>query len=162
MFVRLTDRRIHFRTAALLITVSTIALGGCGDKATESMAEGTGPSPTLPTPHKTLIPTLNIAPAKGWAAGVTPVAAPGLAVNAFASGLDHPRWLAVLPNGDVLVAETNAPPKPDDGKGIRGWVQKTDHEAGRFGHAKRQSHHPAPRYQGYGCRRYEDRPSSRG
>ncbi len=124
MFVRLTDRRIHFRTAALLITVSTIALGGCGDKATESMAEGTGPSPTLPAPHKTLIPTLNIAPAKGWAAGVTPVAAPGLAVNAFASGLDHPRWLAVLPNGDVLVAETNAPPKPDDGKGIRGWVQK--------------------------------------
>jgi glucose/arabinose dehydrogenase len=52
------------------------------------------------------------------------VPAAGLTVTAFATGLAHPRWLYVLPNGDVLVAETNAPPKPEDGKGIRGWVQK--------------------------------------
>ena len=45
-----------------------------------------------------------------------------MAVNAFATGLDHPRSVYVLPNGDVLVAETNAPPKPDDGKGIKGFV----------------------------------------
>ena len=45
-----------------------------------------------------------------------------MAVNAFATGLDHPRTVYVLPNGDVLVAESNAPPKPDDGKGIKGWI----------------------------------------
>lgn len=53
-----------------------------------------------------------------------PTAAAGTQVTAFAEGLDHPRWLYVLPNGDVLVAETNAPPKPDDAKGIRGWVME--------------------------------------
>ncbi|MDB5392861.1 MAG: sorbosone dehydrogenase [Rhodospirillales bacterium] len=113
----------HIRIAAILV-IATSALSGCGDRASLPIAAGTGPSPTLPPPHKTLFPTLNIAPAEGWAAGVTPVAAPGLAVNEFAGGLEHPRWLAVLPNGDVLVAETNAPPKPEDAKGIRGWVQK--------------------------------------
>ncbi|EGH48757.1 L-sorbosone dehydrogenase, partial [Pseudomonas syringae pv. pisi str. 1704B] len=53
-----------------------------------------------------------------------PVAAPGTQVAAFAENLDHPRWLYVLPNGDVLVAETNSPAKPDDSKGIRGWVME--------------------------------------
>jgi glucose/arabinose dehydrogenase len=83
-----------------------------------------GPQPELPSPRKTLIPTVNIAPAKGWPPGVKPAPAAGLAVNAFATGLDHPRWLYVLPNGDVLVAETNAPPRPEEGKGIRGWFTK--------------------------------------
>ena len=82
-----------------------------------------GPRPQLPEPDKTLIPTVRIAPAKGWPAGVTPVPAPGWTVNAFASGLDHPRWLYVLPNGDVLVAETNSPPKPKE-KGIRAWFMR--------------------------------------
>ncbi|OHC81042.1 MAG: sorbosone dehydrogenase, partial [Rhodoferax sp. RIFCSPLOWO2_12_FULL_60_11] len=72
--------------------------------------------------QRTLIPTVNIAPAKGWPPDAMPQAAPGTRVNAFASGLDHPRWLFVLPNGDVLVAETNAPPKPEDAKGIKGWL----------------------------------------
>jgi glucose/arabinose dehydrogenase len=67
---------------------------------------------------------LNIAPAKGWPAGRKPIPGAGLTVAAFATGLDHPRWLYVLPNGDVLVAETNAPPKPEDNRGLRGWVQK--------------------------------------
>ena len=85
---------------------------------------GYGPSPTLPAPESSLIPTINVATATKWATGATPTAAKGMAVNAFASGLDHPRTLLVLPNGDVLVAETNAPPKPEDGKGIRGMAQK--------------------------------------
>jgi glucose/arabinose dehydrogenase len=51
-----------------------------------------------------------------------PQGAPGTRVAAFARDLDHPRWLYVLPNGDVLVAQTNAPPKPEDGRGIKGWV----------------------------------------
>jgi glucose/arabinose dehydrogenase len=86
---------------------------------------GYGPNPALPAPEKKLIPTVNIAEAKGWPAGATPVAAPGLGVKAFATGLDHPRWLLTLPNGDVLVAETNAPPKPDDNKGIKGALMKS-------------------------------------
>jgi glucose/arabinose dehydrogenase len=67
---------------------------------------------------------VNIATATGWANGAKPTAASGMSVQAFATGLDHPRSLYVLPNGDVLVAETNAPPKPEDSKGIRGWVMK--------------------------------------
>ncbi len=88
------------------------------------MSEGTGPSPKLTEPNKTLLPTVNIAPAIGWPQGAKPVAAVGTQVAAFAENLDHPRWLYVLPNGDVLVAETNSPPKPDDNQGIRGWISR--------------------------------------
>ena len=106
--------------------VFIIALAGglaaCGETSSLQVSDGTGPSPKLPEPNKTLIPTVNIAPAIGWPEGKKPVAATGTQVAAFAEGLDHPRWLYVLPSGDVLVAETNAPPKPEDGQGIRGWV----------------------------------------
>ncbi|MFA5206482.1 MAG: PQQ-dependent sugar dehydrogenase, partial [Lentisphaeria bacterium] len=95
---------------------------GCGELATLTVSDGTGPRPSLPAPNPTLIPTVNIAPAVGWPPGVGPQPAPGTQVVTFADGLDHPRWLLVLPNGDVLVAETNAPPKPDDARGIKGWV----------------------------------------
>jgi glucose/arabinose dehydrogenase len=106
----------------LACSLFLLALAACGEVATLPTAAGTGPHPALPAPNPTLIPTVNIAPATGWPAGAMPVAAPGLAVNAFATSLDHPRWLYVLPNGDVLVAESNAPPKPEDGKGIKGWI----------------------------------------
>jgi glucose/arabinose dehydrogenase len=108
----------------VLCVAAMLAVAGCGETATLPVQAGMGTHPTLPPPHHTLLPTLNIATAKGWSADATPTAAPGLAVKAFANGLDHPRWLYVLPNGDVLVAETNAPPKPDDGKGVRGWIMK--------------------------------------
>ena len=81
-----------------------------------------GPNPTLPPPSETLLPTVNIAPAKGWPSGAMPVAYEGLAVTPYATGLDHPRWLYVLPNGDVLVAKSNAPERPDQGGGIKGFV----------------------------------------
>lgn len=84
---------------------------------------GYGYNPALPKPEKSLIPTVKVAKATGWPAGGKPTAAAGLAVNAFADKLDHPRWIYTLPNGDVLVAETNAPPKPDEG-GIRGFFTK--------------------------------------
>lgn len=105
-----------------LVIVLAGGLAACGETARLQVSDGIGPSPKLPEPNKTLIPTMNIAPAIGWPNGAKPIAATGTQVAAFAEGLDHPRWLYVLPNGDVLVAETNAPPKPDDGKGIRGWV----------------------------------------
>jgi len=108
----------------LLSAIAVLTLAGCGETARLSVDAGTGSSPQLPAPTTTLIPTLNIAKAVGWPAGTMPQGAPGTTVNAFAEGLDHPRSLYVLPNGDVLVAETNAPPKPEDGKGIRGFVQK--------------------------------------
>ena len=108
------------RTSATFLLA--LLLAGCGDKATVSEESGYGPHPTLVAPHPTLIPTLNPAKAVGWAQGAKPTPAPGLSVNAFAMNLDHPRWLMVLPNGDVLAAETTAPVHPDDEKGIRGFV----------------------------------------
>ncbi len=110
------------RALALLIGAIALALGACSEMAKLPVSAGSGPTPTLPAPNKTMFPTVNIAPAKGWPAGAMPQPAPGTRVALFAKGLDHPRWLLVLPNGDVLVAETNAPPKPDDRKGVKGWM----------------------------------------
>ncbi|MFJ2361234.1 PQQ-dependent sugar dehydrogenase [Pseudomonas fluorescens] len=112
------------KTQLALVIALAGGLAACGESSSLQVSDGTGPSPKLPEPNKTLIPTVNIAPAIGWPAGGKPTAAAGTQVAAFAEGLDHPRWLYVLPNGDVLVAETNAPPKPDDSAGIRGWVMK--------------------------------------
>ena len=120
---RTAGRALRWRYP-LACAAASLALAGCGDMATLSVAAGTGPNPALPAPQPGLLPTVNIAPARGWAAGAAPVPAAGLQVAAFASGLDHPRWLLVLPNGDVLVAETNAPERPDDAGGVKGWVSK--------------------------------------
>ena len=105
---------------------SALALAMVGSSAlAQAMPVGFGPNPTLPAPTKSLLPTLNIAPADPWPGGARPVAAAGLAVSAYASGLNHPRWLYVLPNGDVLVAETNKPPAPEESSGgIKGIVMK--------------------------------------
>ncbi len=108
----------------LLAGIPIVFLAGCGDVARLPVESGIGPQPALPQPVMSLLPTVHVAPATGWPAGAMPRAAPGFAVNAYARGLDHPRWLYVLPNGDVLVAETNAPPKPEDSKGIRGWFMR--------------------------------------
>jgi glucose/arabinose dehydrogenase len=108
----------------LAVVVSSFALAGCGAAASLPVSAGTGPRPILPPPATSLIPVIEVATATGWPAGATPAPAAGLRVNAFATGLEHPRWLYVLPNGDVLVAETNAPPKPDDNRGFKGWFFK--------------------------------------
>ncbi len=101
-----------------------VCASACWGEASLPVSDGTGPNPVLPPPKDHLIPIVNIAPAVGWPEGVTPTAAEGTSVALFADQLDHPRWLYVLPNGDVLVAETDAPPKPEDGKGIKGWMMK--------------------------------------
>ncbi|MDF3023554.1 MAG: sorbosone dehydrogenase, partial [Alphaproteobacteria bacterium] len=106
-------------------------LVACAAHAQETGPVGYGYNPALPKPEKALIPTVKVAKATGWPAGGKPTAAAGLSVNAFADKLDHPRWIYTLPNGDVLVAETNAPPKPEDGQGIKGWfMKKTMKKAG--------------------------------
>src|SRR5213595_2876638 len=106
-----------------LLAVAIFIIAGC-ESARLPVQAGMGPGPELPPPNHTLIPTVHVATAKGWAAGATPTPANGFHVTPFATGLDHPRWLYVLPNGDVLVAETNAPPRPEDGKGIKAFFMK--------------------------------------
>jgi glucose/arabinose dehydrogenase len=111
-----------FRSA--LLTATVVSLAGCGATARLAVSDGIGPNPVLPAPSTSLLPTVNVVTAKGWSGDEKPVAAQGLSVTAFARGLDHPRWLYVLPNGDVLVAETNAPPRSSGYKGIKGWFFK--------------------------------------
>lgn len=105
------------------ILAAAIALAACGESAKLPATAGMGPNPELPRPVSTVLPTVKIAQAVGWPPGRKPVAASGLQVDAFASGLDHPRWMTVLPNGDVLVAETNKPPG-EAPKSIKGWFEK--------------------------------------
>ena len=104
------------------LLLAVLGLSACAEQASLPVAAGYGPQPRLPPPEQWPIPTINVAPAEPWPDGATPTAAAGLRVVEFADGLDHPRWLYVLPGGDVLVAETNAPPKPEDNQGIKGWV----------------------------------------
>jgi hypothetical protein len=110
------------RSKRFFLATAAVVLASCSDNAHLPPTAGYGPHPTLPAPQESLLSYVHIAPAKGWSSDGAPTAAPGLTVTAFAQDLDHPRWLYVLPNGDVLVAETNAPPKPDDNKGLKGWV----------------------------------------
>ncbi|MBD9634352.1 PQQ-dependent sugar dehydrogenase [Pseudomonas sp. PDM19] len=98
-----------------------LAVTGCGDKSALPFTAGTGPQPQLPEPQSSLLPTVNIANATGWPADQKPRAAEGLEVQRFADKLEHPRWLYVLPNGDVLVAESSAPPREESG-GLKDWV----------------------------------------
>ena len=105
--------------ATALLALALGGLAGCGEHAKLPFMAGVGPDPVLPPPNPTLIPTVEIAPAVGWPPGTMPTPAEGLVVTAFATGLDHPRWLHVLPNGDVLVAETNAPPRASADGGLK-------------------------------------------
>jgi glucose/arabinose dehydrogenase len=117
----MTKRSIH-AAATLAALVAAAVLAGCGGPARLPVSAGIGPSPTLPPPERSLLPTIHIADARGWPQGGAPRGAAGTTVQAFASGLAHPRWLCVLPNGDVLVAETNAPPRAESDSGIMGWI----------------------------------------
>src|SRR6202163_1790763 len=112
-------------TLAMSVGALALPLASCNEPANTAAAEQTfGPSPTLPAPQTSWIPTVNVGTPTGCPAGAKPTAANGMAVNAFATGLDHPRNVYVLPNGDVLVAETNTPPKPDDSPGLRGFITR--------------------------------------
>ncbi len=105
----------------LALLLAVLVASGCGDTARLAVADGTGPNPEIPEPNRSLVPTVNIADAEPWPDGRMPRAARGLEVQAFATGLDHPRWLYELPNGDVLVAESNKPPEA----GTKGLIGRT-------------------------------------
>jgi glucose/arabinose dehydrogenase len=113
---------VCMRPQYLPVLIAALVLSACTEMSKLPSGADIGPNPTLPEPNSTLIPTVKIAPAKGWPAGVTPKAAAGTRVAAFATGLQHPRWVYVLPNGDVLIAEASAPERPEEGKGIKGRV----------------------------------------
>jgi glucose/arabinose dehydrogenase len=107
-----------------IVTLGLVGAAGvamaCGVPARVPVSAETGPHPLIPRPEESLLPVMKVVKAEGWRGDETPIAAEGLTVRAFARGLDHPRWLYVLPDGDVLVAETNAPKRPDDNRGIKG------------------------------------------
>jgi glucose/arabinose dehydrogenase len=113
------------RAKAVLAAVASLAIVTVACSSAQlPFSAGVGPEPQLPPAQKELVPTVHIAEATGWPEGARPAAAPGLAVAPFAKGLNHPRWVYVLPNGDVLIAETNAPERPEDEKGVKAKVMK--------------------------------------
>lgn len=114
-----TARLLARLAGAALVTSVFVA---CGADARLPISAGTGPQPQLPAPRTSALPTVHIAPAIGWGSEATPTAAPGTTVAAFQRGLEHPRWLYVLPNGDVLVAESNAPARDRPSSSVRDWV----------------------------------------
>lgn len=130
-------RRAGRALTALLLAASSMAAGAQGlpmyrAQPPDGLAlpdlpvqdppqEVVGPDPRLPAPQASLVPTVKIAPAVGWLPGQSPTPAPALQVHRFADGLDHPRWLYVLPNADVLVAEANKPTRRT--ASVSAWVQ---------------------------------------
>ena len=103
-------------------TLVAFLVAACGEEPALPQEDTFGPEPKLAEPNRQIIPTVKIAPATGWPAGGKPHAAEGLAVGAFAAELNHPRWLYVLPNGDVLVAETNKPADSGGRSGLAAWI----------------------------------------
>ena len=126
---RPSPRTVRARWLTALITGTALLA-----QAQTPWPPGVGPNPPLPAPDTGgLLPTVNIAPAQRWSDGALPQAAAGFKVTALARGLDHPRWVYVLPNGDVLVAESNKPPPEPGSKNVHadglrgkamGFVQK--------------------------------------
>jgi glucose/arabinose dehydrogenase len=110
----------------LIIGVAACALAACGQSpGAPNTTVGYGPNPTLPEPSRSLLPTVKISKVVGWSKDAKPRAPAGFVVQPFATGLDHPRWLLALPNGDVLVAESNKPARPDKPKGLRAFAEAT-------------------------------------
>lgn len=107
----------------LFTLAAALALAGCGSKAELSVDDVTGRDPKLVDPKTSWFPTVNFAKAVGWPSGAAPTPAPGLQVAEYAGGLSHPRWLYVLPNGDVLVAESDSPARPQQSGGLKAWIR---------------------------------------
>jgi glucose/arabinose dehydrogenase len=113
----------------VVIIAATITYLAWPDHARLAASQVEGTRPTISAPRNQVLPTVKVADVVGWGANEAPTPAAGLTVQAFARGLDHPRWLYKLPNGDVLVAESNSPPRK--GGGIQGFVMK--HLLGKAG-----------------------------
>src|ERR1700753_270643 len=108
---------------SLFLGAAVLAMAGCGDNAHLPKSASYGPNPALPAPQDALIPFYNVPSVTGWKDNGAPTPAPGLTVKAFATQLEHPRWLLVLPNGDVLVAEGDHGTEWGDKMGYGGYVE---------------------------------------
>ena len=105
----------------VLATCLSALLAACGP--TGDLGDPYGGDPSLPAPaEQGPVPVVNVAEAVGWPDGAAPTAPDGFTVTRYAEDLDHPRWMHLLPNGDVLVAESSTEPEP--GGGIRGFVMR--------------------------------------
>jgi glucose/arabinose dehydrogenase len=125
----ITPIAIRIRQIALnLVTTSLMSLALIGCQSVETgapdMTYGWGAAPLLKPPEPQTVPVMKLSKAVGWKTGETPVPAEGFDVQAFAQGLDHPRWLFELPNGDILVAETDAPQASSGRGGVLAWFAK--------------------------------------
>ena len=109
-----------------LAAASALTLTACSAPGSKDPMVGFGPNPPLEAPKSSLIPMVGVPEVVGWPAGAAPTAPAGFTVTRFAEGLDHPRWLLVLPNGDVLAAESASEPSKADksNQGIKGFFQK--------------------------------------
>lgn len=120
--------KLHTRWAearlGAVAAMLALSLAACASTTEDIGDTGLGPRPELPSPQTSLLPTINIAPVQTRPSQSIPIAPPGFTVTAFASGLEHPRWVYPLPDGDLLVAESNAPAQHDEHGGIVGWVRK--------------------------------------
>ncbi|HYV96266.1 MAG TPA: sorbosone dehydrogenase family protein [Gemmatimonadaceae bacterium] len=121
---------MRIREVLPLLAAAVIGMG-CGGTARVPVNETIGANPRITAPDKSMLPVMQVPAARGWSDTAKPRAVERTQVQAFAKGLEHPRWLYVLPNGDVLVAESTAPPKPPGAKdktmtGIRGWFAKKE------------------------------------
>ena len=125
-----------------LVLVAALAVAACGQPR-RLLRHGYGADPQLPAPQSGMLPTVNTADAVGWPDGAAPTAPAGFTVTRFAEDLDHPRWIYLLPNGDVLVAESST--KPQDGGGLMGWIRNQCSARRRRAQRKRRSHHAAAR-----------------
>lgn len=105
-----------------LVLAAAFVVAACGQPAPPA-EHGYGAEPQLPDPQSSMLPTVNTAEAIGWAEGAAPTAPQGFTVTRYAENLDHPRWLYVLPNGDVLVAESST--KPQENGGLMGWIRNS-------------------------------------
>ncbi len=118
------SRTTKIALGAAAAAACALLLAGCSSPGSSDPFAGFGPDPTIPPPHKGLLPQIGVPEVVGWSGTAKPVAPDGFTVTRFADGLDHPRWLLALPNGDVLVAEAAAPPKAIKEGGFRAWAAK--------------------------------------
>jgi glucose/arabinose dehydrogenase len=105
----------------LVVLMLCTLIGGCKTNISKTEVNGPSSEISLPKPLSTFIPTVNIAKATYWPEGKKPVPKSGFSVSLFAKDIDHPRWMYMLPNGDILVAQSNKPSKNSLG-GVKGVV----------------------------------------
>jgi glucose/arabinose dehydrogenase len=116
----------YLLVAAVLLAVGVGLLLIFGREPPSGKGDLVGAGVQIPSPDRSLVPTINFSQARPWPAGTRPIAPDGFRVTAYASDLDHPRWLYVLPNGDVLVAEASTMPRRDRSirQTVQAWLQR--------------------------------------